>query len=197
MTKTMRSNSFKTLRELPAKLTVAALALTPGLVWAEEESTFGGADEKITGFLSNLTGLPDLASIAVVTIAIVFAVGAVGDDLPGDPSDPPPSGGEEITGKLRVENLQAFFDGIDQYAVFGEVTNCADPDGLTITFGGIFAGHTTTTGNDGYFYIVISHEEANGATVSATATCRPSLARRSPSASGASMREGWPRIPAT
>lgn len=69
------SNPFTTLRELPAKLTVAAIALAPGLVWAEDESAngFGGADEKITGFLTNLTGLLDIASIAVVTIAIVFA----------------------------------------------------------------------------------------------------------------------------
>lgn len=74
-----RFNTLKALRELPAKLTVAAIGLAPALVWAQDPPAgggggdFGGADGKVTTFLSNLTGLLDLASIAVVTIAIVFA----------------------------------------------------------------------------------------------------------------------------
>ena len=78
MTNTSPSTTFKALRELPGKLTVAAITLAPGLVWAQDPPAggggdFGGADGKVTTFLSNLTGLLDLASIAVVTIAIVFA----------------------------------------------------------------------------------------------------------------------------
>ncbi len=71
-----RSNPFNAVRELPGKLTLAAIALAPGLVWADPPASsgdFGGADTKVTTFLTNLTGLLDIASIAIVTIAIVFA----------------------------------------------------------------------------------------------------------------------------
>lgn len=34
---------------------------------------YGGTDDKVTGFLNNINGLLNLASIAVVTIAIIFA----------------------------------------------------------------------------------------------------------------------------
>ena len=34
---------------------------------------FGGTDSKVTGFLQNINGLLNLASIAVVTIAVIFA----------------------------------------------------------------------------------------------------------------------------
>jgi type IV secretion system protein VirB2 len=34
---------------------------------------YGGTDTKVTGFLNNINGLLNLASIAVVTIAIIFA----------------------------------------------------------------------------------------------------------------------------
>ncbi len=50
---------------------VAALAL-PGLVMAED-SSFGDAENKVTGFFSSLNSLLNVASIAVVTIAVIFA----------------------------------------------------------------------------------------------------------------------------
>lgn len=73
-----RANPLQALRELPGKLTLAMIAMAPGLVWAQDPPAsgggdFGGADTKVTTFLSNLTGLLDIASIAIVTIAIVFA----------------------------------------------------------------------------------------------------------------------------
>jgi len=52
------------------QLMAAALALTPGLLWAQG---YGGTDEKVCGFLDNITGLLNLGSIAVVTIAVIFA----------------------------------------------------------------------------------------------------------------------------
>jgi type IV secretion system protein VirB2 len=64
---TNRSNRFQA-----SKATLAALTLMPSLAWAQANS-FGGADEKVEGFLSNITGLLNIASIAVVTIAIIFA----------------------------------------------------------------------------------------------------------------------------
>jgi type IV secretion system protein VirB2 len=57
--------------------TAAASALlliaSPGLALAEGAPDFGGTDSKVTGFLQNINGLLNLASIAVVTIAVIFA----------------------------------------------------------------------------------------------------------------------------
>lgn len=50
---------------------VAALAM-PELAFAGG-STFGGASGKACGFLSNLRGLLNIASVAVVTVAIIFS----------------------------------------------------------------------------------------------------------------------------
>jgi len=56
---------------------VAAPALfllgVPGLALAGGAPDFGGTDSKVTGFLQNINGLLNLASIAVVTIAVIFA----------------------------------------------------------------------------------------------------------------------------
>jgi type IV secretion system protein VirB2 len=51
----------------------AALLATPGLALAQAAPDFGGTDSKVTGFLQNINGLLNLASIAVVTIAVIFA----------------------------------------------------------------------------------------------------------------------------
>lgn len=69
--KHIQTNRFAALRSMPARLAVAALSSSPGLLWAQ--AGYGGADKKVEGFLSNITGLLNLASIAVVTIAIIFA----------------------------------------------------------------------------------------------------------------------------
>ena len=55
-----------------ASVGTAALAL-PGVVFAQAAPDFGGTDSKVTGFLQNINGLLNLASIAVVTIAVIFA----------------------------------------------------------------------------------------------------------------------------
>ncbi|WP_159017412.1 TrbC/VirB2 family protein [Cognatiluteimonas profundi] len=49
------------------------LLAMPGLVMAQAAPDFGGTDSKVTGFLQNINGLLNLASIAVVTIAVIFA----------------------------------------------------------------------------------------------------------------------------
>jgi type IV secretion system protein VirB2 len=50
---------------------VAVLAL-PDIAMAQA-TDFGGADTKVTGFLTSINGLLNLASLAVVTIAVIFA----------------------------------------------------------------------------------------------------------------------------
>jgi type IV secretion system protein VirB2 len=51
----------------------AVLFAIPGLALAQGAPDFGGTDSKVTGFLQNINGLLNLASIAVVTIAVIFA----------------------------------------------------------------------------------------------------------------------------
>ncbi len=51
---------------------VAATLAFPEVAMATS-TTFGGADGKACGFLSNLRGLLNIASVAVVTIAVIFA----------------------------------------------------------------------------------------------------------------------------
>lgn len=55
----------------PAWITIA-LAM-PVTAMAQAAPDFGGTDSKVTGFLQNINGLLNLASIAVVTIAVIFA----------------------------------------------------------------------------------------------------------------------------
>jgi len=50
-----------------------ALLALPGMALAQAAPDFGGTDSKVTGFLQNINGLLNLASIAVVTIAVIFA----------------------------------------------------------------------------------------------------------------------------
>lgn len=60
------SIAFRTRFQLMA----VALALMPGLLWAQG---YGDTDKKVCGFLDNITGLLNMGSIAVVTIAVIFA----------------------------------------------------------------------------------------------------------------------------
>lgn len=62
---------FKPLR---AALFLVALLLLPELAMAEDApSAFGGSDGAACGFLGEIRGLLNIASVAVVTIAIIFA----------------------------------------------------------------------------------------------------------------------------
>ena len=54
------------------KSAAAVLMLAPTLALAAD-GDFGGTDSKVTGFLNNVNGLLNLASISVVTIAVIFA----------------------------------------------------------------------------------------------------------------------------
>jgi len=56
----------------PARAAAVLFAI-PGLALAQAAPDFGGTDSKVTGFLQNINGLLNLASIAVVTIAVIFA----------------------------------------------------------------------------------------------------------------------------
>jgi type IV secretion system protein VirB2 len=60
-------------RTAAAAICSIASFLAPGLALADGAPDFGGADSKVTGFLQNINGLLNLASIAVVTIAVIFA----------------------------------------------------------------------------------------------------------------------------
>jgi len=57
----------------PALTACLGLSLAPGIALAQAAPDFGGTDSKVTGFLQNVNGLLNLASIAVVTIAVIFA----------------------------------------------------------------------------------------------------------------------------
>jgi hypothetical protein len=100
------------------------------------------------------------------------------------PGDDPPAAGEEDEEEEHlppvIVDFQAFFDGIDQYTVYGRVERCEDVDGLLVEFGGVFAGESATTGVDGWFYTILVHEEATGQYAHAVTTCHEGL--RSPQA---------------
>ena len=59
---------------VPRALALITVALAmPATALAQAAPDFGGTDSKVTGFLQNINGLLNLASIAVVTIAVIFA----------------------------------------------------------------------------------------------------------------------------
>ena len=57
----------------PGRRWIWMLFALPGSAMAQASPDFGGTDSKVTGFLQNINGLLNLASIAVVTIAVIFA----------------------------------------------------------------------------------------------------------------------------
>lgn len=59
----------KTSLRVRFQLLAGMLAMTPMLAWAD----YGKTDEKVCGFLNNITDLLNMGSIAVVTIAVIFA----------------------------------------------------------------------------------------------------------------------------
>jgi type IV secretion system protein VirB2 len=56
-----------------ARTWISFALATPATALAQAAPDFGGTDSKVTGFLQNINGLLNLASIAVVTIAVIFA----------------------------------------------------------------------------------------------------------------------------
>jgi hypothetical protein len=100
-------------------------------------------------------------------VAITLVTSALGDDLRHTDSH------ESLDDHPQpyLENFQAFFDGVDQYILVGEVTNCEELDGIPITFGGVFAGESTITAYDGHFVHIVRHVEAKGAIATAQAEC--------------------------
>ncbi|MEG0193137.1 TrbC/VirB2 family protein [Stenotrophomonas sp. NA06056] len=62
----------RTLKTLLMATFFAGAVFAPQ-VFASGPTDFGGTDEKVCGFFSNINGLLNIASIAVVTIAVIFA----------------------------------------------------------------------------------------------------------------------------
>jgi type IV secretion system protein VirB2 len=60
-------------RHVVGRRWIGLLLALPGVAMAQAAPDFGGTDSKVTGFLQNINGLLNLASIAVVTIAVIFA----------------------------------------------------------------------------------------------------------------------------
>ena len=67
---TSRAERTIDLRRVAA---IGGLLYTAAGAALAQAGNYGGTDTKVTGFLNNINGLLNLASIAVVTIAIIFA----------------------------------------------------------------------------------------------------------------------------
>lgn len=65
------ANAQRTLKTMLMAAAFAGAMFVPD-VFAQATS-FGGTDQKVCGFFSNINGLLNIASIAVVTIAVIFA----------------------------------------------------------------------------------------------------------------------------
>lgn len=59
-----------TLSALFMAVVLVSVLVAPSALMAQE---FGGADERVNTFFTNINGLLNIASIAVVTIAVIFA----------------------------------------------------------------------------------------------------------------------------
>ena len=71
----MKAVKGNPVRSLVSKMSSALLVpvlMLPGVVLAQA-ANFGGTDNKVKGFLDNINGLLNLASVLVVTIAVIFA----------------------------------------------------------------------------------------------------------------------------
>ncbi|WP_305804841.1 TrbC/VirB2 family protein [Stenotrophomonas sp. YIM B06876] len=65
------ANAQRTLKALLMAVAIAGAAFVPEVF--AQATNFGGTDQKVCGFFSNINGLLSIASIAVVTIAVIFA----------------------------------------------------------------------------------------------------------------------------
>jgi type IV secretion system protein VirB2 len=70
--KVVKNNPVRSLTSKVAAALLAPVLLLPGVVLAQA-ANFGGTDNKVKGFLDNINGLLNLASVLVVTIAVIFA----------------------------------------------------------------------------------------------------------------------------
>lgn len=70
--KVVKNNPIRSLTSKVASALLSPVLLLPGVVLAAG-ANFGGTDDKVTGFLDNINGLLNLASVLVVTIAVIFA----------------------------------------------------------------------------------------------------------------------------
>jgi type IV secretion system protein VirB2 len=61
----------RTLKTMLMAVAFVAMAVVPDVF--AQGTNFGGTDEKVCGFFTNINGLLNIASIAVVTIAVIFA----------------------------------------------------------------------------------------------------------------------------
>ena len=66
-------HSAASRRSVLSALAVMALAILPGLVFAQAGPGFEGTDDNVRDFFRNINGLLNIASVAVVTIAVIFA----------------------------------------------------------------------------------------------------------------------------
>ena len=72
--------------------------------------------------------------------------------------------------KPRVYDVDVFFDGIDQYAIYGSVGNCGRLDGVLITLGGVLRGATEMTDEFGNFHYLGIVADGSGMELAITAT---------------------------
>jgi hypothetical protein len=99
-------------------------------------------------------------------LATLLSVGALGED----PEEPPQEMGDHPM--PQIENFEAHFDGIDQYLVLGDFTNCDDQNRVLVSFDGAFEGYSTLTAADGSFGLSIFCGDKTGQLAIAWATCR-------------------------
>lgn len=127
--------------------------------------------------LNSTLVMPSLSSIFPVRtratrlalVALVFAGLALGGAITAtDPGTP------EVHDNPRIIDFRVYTDGFDQYVFTGQVVDCDNVGGLTVTFdGGVTA--TSTTNSNGYFSLERTIPDGKNLTVCATATCRHAM----------------------
>ena len=70
--KSVKENLFRSLSSKVLSALLASVLILPDVALAQA-ANFGGTDNKVKGFLDNINGLLNIASVLVVTIAVIFA----------------------------------------------------------------------------------------------------------------------------
>ena len=70
--KSVKENLFRSLSSKVLSALLASVLFLPEIALAQA-ANFGGTDNKVKGFLDNINGLLNIASVLVVTIAVIFA----------------------------------------------------------------------------------------------------------------------------
>ena len=70
--KAVKENAVQRIIQNVSSVLLASALMLPGVVMAQA-GNFGGTDNKVKGFLDNINGLLNIASVLVVTIAVIFA----------------------------------------------------------------------------------------------------------------------------